>query len=183
MEALSENGLVDVPESWCQKHKLFEIVTTSLALAYAMSDRRSYVWRRLFTGPCSNSWLNIAAHGPQVPQCDGPKHFQTLLKWRLILPLCSDFLCPPPCPGCNQQLDFFGDHSLCCQKMGLYSRHNSVCDVFLQAFREAGFTAMPEVTIQGSTLTPTDILVDNFPKAFLRRWTFPSLTHCVRLAI
>ena len=132
VEALSENGLVDVPESWCQQHKLSEIVTTSLALAYAMSDRRSYVWRRLFTGPCYNSWMNIAAHGPQVPQCDGHKHFQTLLKWRLILPLCSDFLCPPPCPGCNQQLDFFGDHILCCQKMGLYSRHNSVRDVFFK---------------------------------------------------
>ena len=95
VDAWSKNGLMNAPECWCQQHTLFELVMTSMTSQYdAMSDRRGYVWRRLFTGPCSNSWLNLASHGPQIPQCDRPKHFQTLLKWRLSLPLCSDFLRP-----------------------------------------------------------------------------------------
>ena len=171
---------MNAPECWCQQHTLVELVMTSMTSQYdAMSDRRGYVWRRLFTGPCSNSWLNLASHGPQIPQCDRPKHFQTLLKWRLSLPLCSDFLRPPKCPGCSQQLDFFGDHILCCHKMGLSSRHNSVRDFFLQTFREAGFTAIPEVSIPGSTLTPADVLVDNFSQGYPAALDF-SISHALR---
>ena len=89
-----------------------------------------------------------------------------LLKWRLNLPLCSDAAAPPPCPGCGQPQDCFGDHALCCVKMGRYKRHNRVRDFFVSSFEEAGFSVIPEANIPNSQLRPADVLVDNYSRGF-----------------
>ena len=50
VDAWSTDGLAAALKLWYQQHILFELVMASTTSAYdTMSDRRSYVWRRLFT--------------------------------------------------------------------------------------------------------------------------------------
>ena len=86
-------------------------------------------------GPCSNAWLKLTNDGHMersVHDCEDAFDdiYGLPLKWRLNIPLCSDASAPPPCPGCGQPQDVYGDHALCCVKMGRYKRYNRVRDFF-----------------------------------------------------
>ena len=89
-----------IPESmqWDSQHHLYSLVMTDVAQEFDNSaNLRMRLWRSLFTGPCSNAWLNIhqATSQSAFVDSDLSERFPTLLKWRLSLPLCPDNLPPP----------------------------------------------------------------------------------------
>ena len=177
----------NVPENkqWDSQHHLFSLVMAAVAQEFDDSvNLRMRVWRSLFTGPCSNAWLNIHQLLSQSSLFDPDlsDRFFTLLKWRLALPLCSDNFLPTPCPGCGAQQDFFGDHALSCASMGRYARHNRLRNFFEDLFNEAGFATQIEAQIPTSTLRPADILVDGFSGDFPTAFDV-TVSHALRPSI
>ena len=158
--------------NWDDQHYLYNLVMASVTATYDQSvDLRARIWRTLFCGPCSNAWLKSPNDSHMEQPTNGNEDnvddiYGLLLKWRLNIPLCSDVSAPPPCPGCGQPQDFYGDHALCCAKMGRYKRHNRVRDFFLSCFEDAGYSAIPEASIPNSQLRPADVLVDNYSRGF-----------------
>ena len=56
-----------------------------------------------------------------------PRVYLTAVRRLLGLPVYS---VPAPCPFCQQTMDIFGDHAVCCKKSGdMITRHNRVRDL------------------------------------------------------
>ena len=102
--------------------------------------------------------------------------FQTLLQRKLRLPLSQS---PMPltglCPLCSvKQLDPYGDHLLCCQKISKTAFHNTVrntlCHVCKKLAPQANFVSHPtaisiETPIANTTLLPADVGIGPLPDA------------------
>ena len=88
------------------------------------------------TMPHASDWL-LAPPIPALGLGLQSDVFRTL-KYRLGLPLCSE---PVPCPAlsskgvaCGDEMDVFGDHSICC--------HHNVRDILGHSARAAGLAAV-----------------------------------------
>ena len=103
--------------------------------------------------------------------CNGteisPPIFRILLRWWLGLELTgspADAEEPMKCPFCEDAMDAFGDHLLCCNKAEFYTRHQVIVKCLTAFVAAAGVRATNEVQIEGRE-RPADI--------FLDRWTSP----------
>jgi len=102
--------------------------------------------------PHANAWLSA-----RPSSIDGkdtvlpPKIFRTAVARLLGQPVFSS---SAPCPLCEQKMDLFGDHSLCCKKSGgRITRHNNVRNLVFK-LADTGLLA-PELEKLG-ILGPTD---------------------------
>jgi len=102
--------------------------------------------------PHANSWLSA-----RPSSMDGkdtilpPKIFRTAVARLLGQPVFSS---SAPCPLCEQKMDLFGDHSLCCKKSGdRITRHNNVRNLVFK-LADTGLLS-PELEKLG-ILGPTD---------------------------
>ena len=100
----------------------------------------------------ANSWLSA-----RPSSLDGkdtilpPRIFRTAVARLLGQPVFSS---SAPCPLCEQKMDIFGDHSLCCKKSGdRITRHNNVRNLVFK-FADIGLLS-PELEKLG-ILGPTD---------------------------
>jgi hypothetical protein len=100
--------------------------------------------------------------------------FRTALKFRLGMHL---FDKPFPCPMlsstgvvCDDQMDVFGDHALCCHNSpSLLFRHNNIRDILGHSARAAGLAAVvieKKNQIDGSNARPGDITVQQYHRGF-----------------
>ena len=92
--------------------------------------------------------------------------YKTLLRWWLGVPLNVP---PDPgghikCPGCQAEIDVFGDHLLCCRRNNFITRHMAVQDTLAILLQEGGQGVTKEVPIPlaGTALRPADLLVANW---------------------
>lgn len=96
----------------------------STEFAIDVADRKTRNLERL-QAPHANAWL--AAVPSYVDGADfrlPPKHFGVAVRRLLSIPVHTDV---SPCPFCQQTMNKFGDHSLCCKKGGdNITRHNRV---------------------------------------------------------
>src|SRR5689334_16459936 len=102
--------------------------------------------------PHANSWLSA-----RPSSMDGkdtilpPKIFRNAVARLLGQPVFSS---SAPCPLCEQKMDLFGDHSLCCKKSGdRITRHNNVRNLVFK-LADIGLLS-PEMEKLG-ILGPTD---------------------------
>ena len=85
----------------------------------------------------------------KIPYC--PKVFRVAVARLLGQPVFSS---STPCPLCEQTMDLFGDHSLCCKKSGdTITRHNNLRNLVFK-LADTGLLA-PELEKLG-ILGPTD---------------------------
>ena len=62
-----------------------------------------------------------------------PRVYLTAVRRLLGLPVSS---VPAPCPFCQQTMDIYGDHAVCCKKSGdMITRHNRVRDLIAEFAR------------------------------------------------
>jgi hypothetical protein len=84
---------------------------------------------------------------------------------------------PFPCPMlsstgvvCDDQMDVFGDHALCCHNSpSLLFRHNNIRDILGHSARAAGLAAVvieKKNQIDGSNARPGDITVQQYHRGF-----------------
>ena len=85
------------------------------------------------------------------------------LKWWLGMPITVQNQAElPPCPGCGNSLDVFGDHLLCCQRINFTKRHSAVQEALAYVLSESGQGFSREVVVpeQGDRqLRPADLLL------------------------
>ena len=97
-----------------------------------------------------------------VTSDEGPVHITSrswtlLTRLRLGLPL--DSLEHRSCPACGIMMDCFGDHVLCCNKLGINARHNEVRNEFASLCLELNLSIAIEDGLLGSSRRPADVLV------------------------
>ena len=112
--------------------------------------------------PSIGAWLSVipsSALGTEF----SPQIYRILLRWWLGLTITgSSAEVPLKCPFCEEAMDAFGDHILCCNKAEFYSRHQAIVRCLTAFVAAAGVRATNEVQIEGRE-RPADI--------FLDRWT------------
>ena len=85
------------------------------------------------------------------------------LRWWLGLPLLdvASLEEPVTCPGCQAEVDGYGDHLLCCPRNNYSNRHNAVQDSLAAILVEAGQPFGREVVIPDiqKQLRPADLLL------------------------
>jgi hypothetical protein len=84
--------------------------------------------------------------------------YRVLLRWWLGLPLLPMGQTLPGCPLCDEPVDPFGDHFVCCDKNGSTRRHNALRDALLEVLVQAAIPAAKEQT-SGGRRRPADILL------------------------
>ena len=96
------------------------------------------------------------------PQHHHPKwasaEWRLLLLWRLGPPLGL----PIACAACGACQDAYGDHALSCPAMGMYKRHNSIRDAFVNLATSAGLQCRTSVGLPGTNLVPADLYLPAF---------------------
>lgn len=96
-----------------------------------------------------------------------PDDYRLALKWWLGLPL-LELPQSARCPGCNQILDVFGDHLLCCRRNNYTKRHQAVQEALVSCLVECGQGAEKERALPtdcqpaGRQLRPADIFIPNW---------------------
>ena len=106
---------------------------------------------------------SLVAPGPEQPPISDRGW---LLSARMRMGICLDDADLRLCAGCSMPMDPVGDQALCCSKLGVYARHNSLRDEFAALCVEAGLTV--ELEKGPENLRPADVLVhglDNSPLA------------------
>ena len=129
------------------------------------------LWKDLVRLQCQRSpsigaWLSAIpsrALGLEI----SPPLYRILLCWWLGLPLTATsanhgtHAC---CPFCEQAMDSYGDHLLCCNKAEFYSRHQAVVKCLTTFLAAAGLRVANEVQVEGRE-RPADIFVDRWSTA------------------
>jgi hypothetical protein len=108
-------------------------------------------------GPVATGWLRALpnkALRTEIP--DG--EFRLLLRWWLGLPILPVGATLPGCPLCNDALDPFGDHFVCCEQNGNTQRHNAFRDAFFAVCVRYGVAVQKEAECVGNK-RPADILL------------------------
>ena len=108
-------------------------------------------------GPVANGWMSVLpskALRTDIPDVD----FRMLLRWWLGLPLLPTGCTLPGCPLCEEPVDPFGDHFVCCSKNGLTRRHNALRDAIFDVLMQSAIPAAKEVTSRNRR-RPADILL------------------------
>jgi len=94
----------------------------------------------------ANAWISAlpsSADGKDTIM--EPRVYLTAVRRLLGLPVSS---VPAPCPFCQQTMDVYGDHAVCCKKSGdLITRHNRVRDLIAE-FARVGLLS-PELEKMG----------------------------------
>jgi hypothetical protein len=86
--------------------------------------------------------------------------FQAILRYRSLTPFHSK---PTACPGCAASQDVWGDHALCCHKLGIYARHTALRDALAALVDASGYHTQKEQRIDpASEERQADILVHNW---------------------
>ena len=78
-----------------------------------------------------------------------------LIMWRLGAPLGL----PVVCTACGACRDAFGDHTLSCTAVSIYSRHNIIRDTVASLATSAGLQCRTEVRHPGTELVPADVFL------------------------
>lgn len=149
----------DLFDSWTQQKtwSLLQDEFHSSILEETLSPRNQKL-RELFSGAHAGQWL--ASPTPQFPTQRWPSaEWQTLLQWRLGLPLGL----PEHCTFCGSAQDAYGDHVLCCKAAGVYGRHNVLRDTVADLLRDCGCESRTEVVLPGTALRPADVFTPAFP--------------------
>ena len=81
-----------------------------------------------------------------------------LLRWWLGLPILPTGLTLPGCPLCQEPVDPFGDHFVCCDQSGSTRRHNALRDAIFDALVRSSIPAAKEQSCNGRQ-RPADILL------------------------
>ena len=90
--------------------------------------------------------------------------YRLAVKWWLGLPLISDPHAQR-CPGCQQRVDVFGDHLLCCPRNNFTKRHAAVQEALVNCLVECGQGVEKEKELPegaqppGQRLRPADLLL------------------------
>ena len=87
----------------------------------------------------SGAWMMASPH---VIQAATDAHFDSVtyklsLKWWLGLPLIGGRYVGAPCPLCQEPLDSYGDHLLCCKHNQPIKRHDQLVKVVMSICEEA----------------------------------------------
>ena len=124
--------------------------------------------------PHASDWL-VAPPIPALGLHLQSDVFRTALKYRLGFQLYDK---PQSCPAarassgevCGEEMDVFGDHSICCHfGPSLVFRQNNVRDILGHAARGAGLAAVvieKKNQVAGSTKKPGDISVQQYHRGF-----------------
>jgi hypothetical protein len=108
-------------------------------------------------GPVATGWLralpNRALH-TDIPDCE----MRLLLRWWLGLAILPEGKTLPGCPLCNDALDPYGDHFVCCERNGSTRRHNAFRDAFFAMCAGQGVAVQKEVECHNKK-RPADILL------------------------
>ena len=168
-----------LPRAWLAEKRLPEKVDADwLKLDYWCEKMHQCRWENLLS-QCSGRDLvrllcqhtpSIGAWLSAIPSCAlgteiSPPLYRILLRWWLGLSVASssaDAVVQPKCPFCDDAMDAFGDHLLCCNKAEFYTRHQVVVKCLTMFVAAADVRATNEVQIEGRE-RPADI--------FLDRWT------------
>ena len=145
-------------ESWCQQHLWTDALhECNSALLESCLPTRMRRLRELASGAHAGSWLLSP-----TPQHQSGKwassEWRLLLMWRLGSPLGL----PVMCVACGVCQDAFGDHALSCASMGMYKRHNTMRDVFVDLANAAGLQCRTSVGLPGTNLVPADLFLPAF---------------------
>ena len=141
-------------DCWCEKmqqHRWEKLLS--------QCSGRDLVLLQCHHSPCTGAWLSaipFRALGFEHP----PPIYLSLLRWWLDLPLAipSGHLdVPLICPFCEDAMDSFGDHLLCCNES--YTKHPVFVKCLTAFVVAAGIRATNEVQIDGRE-RPADIFVD-----------------------
>ena len=93
--------------------------------------------------------------------------YRLALKWWLGLPLIEEPHASR-CPGCQQWIDIFGDHLLCCKRNNYTDRHAAVQEALASCLTECGQVVEKEKELpedaqpQGQRLRPADLLLKHW---------------------
>ena len=120
-------------------------------LARAPSQRDVQRLRRLDVDH-ANVWTSALPSAQDGKDCVmQPRVYLTCVRRLLGLPVLS---APVPCPLCKQTMDIYGDHALCCKRLGdMITRHNRIRNL-VASFGEIALLS-PEMEKMG-ILGPTD---------------------------
>ena len=131
---------------------------------FDMTVRHKAVFECLRAPHAQDFLLTIPIDG--LGQHMSPVEYQTILRYRLMIPI---FSIEKICPVCRKAcLDTFGEHAVHCRELpGFKYRHDVVRDVLFDACRRAGISVKKEAPVNfltdpqdgRSTLRPADILV------------------------
>ena len=145
-------------EAWCEQHQWMDaLYESSSGLLESSLPGRMRRMRELASGAHAGSWLLSP-----TPQHHSRKwasaEWRLLLLWRLGCPLGL----PIACVACGACQDSYGDHTLSCSAMGMYRRHNTVRDVFVDLAATAGLQCRTSVGLPGTSLIPGDLFLPAF---------------------
>ena len=108
-----------------------------------------------------SSFMSVTPSSP-LHTTFSPDTYRVGLRWWLGLPLLKENQASVVlCPGCQAQVDVFGDHLLCCLRNNYSRRHNAVQEAIASVAQEAGQPFSREEVIPGcpdSQLRPADLL-------------------------
>jgi hypothetical protein len=97
--------------------------------------------------------------------------YRLALKWWLGMPL-LDVLSRVRCHGCNQYLDIFGDHFLCCKHNNFTKRHQAVQEILAACLVDCGQAVEKERPLPENCqppgrrgLRPADLFLPNWEAA------------------
>jgi hypothetical protein len=76
-----------------------------------------------------------------------PDTYRLALRWWLGVPLIEATEAVTLCPGCQAEVDRFGDHLLCCLRNSYSTRHSAVQECLVNYLVEAGQGAEKEKAI------------------------------------
>ena len=113
--------------------------------------------------PSIGAWLSAipsSALGTEI----SPAIYRILLSWWLGLSFANqsgDLAAPLKCPFCDDAMDSFGDHLLCCSKAEFYSRHQAIVKSLTMFVAAAGVRVTNEVQVDGRE-RPADIFLDRW---------------------
>ena len=95
-----------------------------------------------------------------------PDTYRLALRWWLGVPLLAADGSKVSCPGCQGDVDPYGDHLLCCPRNNFTARHAAVQETLVSYLVEAGQGVQKEVPIdsaeEGQRLRPADIFIPHW---------------------
>src|SRR3954470_372087 len=123
------------------------------------ADKREAQRLNRLDSPHANAWLS--ARPSTVDGKDTilpPKIFRTAVRRLLGQPVYSN---STPCPLCEQNMDVYGDHALCCKKSGdRITRHNRLRNLVFKLV-DTGLLS-PDLEIDTSLRRPGDVSIKNW---------------------
>ena len=119
-----------IQNDWSKQHWWAQAAQAEVIAVHRWEKR----CRQLFSVPHASDWLRVVPNGDPKTHLSNTQ-VKALVKFRLAMPQAG---LVPPCQGCHEQQDQFGDHALSCVQMGRYARHNDIRETLRNISQHCG---------------------------------------------